>query len=299
MTTHKDTLGDRMKGHEENAIRHDGETGQGPVVIRLDGCAFHTWTKKMKLKTPFDDVFIGIMQDTMMHLCKSIPSCVFGYCQSDEISLCLRNDMSDKTEPWFENRIQKICSVTASMAAGIFNRLVDKRIIHDHINPSQTITQEQLEELRKQLDMSMLNPDWTIIQNGDYSELHCFDLACFDSRVLFMPDLEEAINHFIWRQNDCMRNSVQSMAQSLYSQKHLQNKGTEELKQMISDKGMSWNEIPLHHQRGSFCIRTIARTECRGCMMDRRTWIIDKEPPIISKNKQYLRNSYYLERPLN
>lgn len=58
-----------------------------PVIIRIDGKAFHTFTKGFK--RPFDNVLIKSMQETMKYLCKNIQGCVLGYHQSDEISLVL------------------------------------------------------------------------------------------------------------------------------------------------------------------------------------------------------------------
>lgn len=250
----KDTLGNRMKRLEEEAISHDGEISQSPVVIRLDGCAFHSWAKKMGLDRPFDSRFLSCMQSTLLHLCESVPSCVFGYTQSDEISICLRNDMSSKSTPWFDNRIQKLASVTSSIATFGFNAL----------------SSETFEEPIP---------------------------AYFDSRVIYVSDVTEAVNHFIWRQNDCIRNSVQSMAQSLYPQKYLQKIGTEELKQMIQAKGQDWSLLPTYQQRGAFCIKHLIPGEYEGTPVMRRVWTVDLEPPRISKNKQYLLDSYYLKKP--
>jgi hypothetical protein len=82
----KDSLGDRMKGfYEERAktklIR------RMPVLIRLDGRAFHTFTKGFA--KPFNKRMMETMQETTLELCKNIHGCVFGYTQSDEITLIL------------------------------------------------------------------------------------------------------------------------------------------------------------------------------------------------------------------
>ena len=61
-----------------------------PVIIRLDGKAFHTFTRGMK--KPFDEVFNNSMQQTMEYLCKNIQGCVLGYTQSDEITLVLKDN---------------------------------------------------------------------------------------------------------------------------------------------------------------------------------------------------------------
>ena len=80
-----DKFGDRMKRYE--LVSKNVLTNRMPVIIRLDGCAFHTFTKKFE--RPFDMILKETMNDTMLELCKKIPGCVFGYTQSDEITLIL------------------------------------------------------------------------------------------------------------------------------------------------------------------------------------------------------------------
>ena len=82
----KTTLGDRMKNNYENITRYY-LTRRMPVIIRIDGKAFHTFTRGFK--KPFDDVLVKTMQQTMKYLCENIQGCVIGYTQSDEISLVL------------------------------------------------------------------------------------------------------------------------------------------------------------------------------------------------------------------
>lgn len=114
-----DSLGDRMKKYEDvNRIKL---MRRNPVIIRLDGKAFHTWTKG--LDRPHDDTFIAIMANTMKFLCENIQGAVFAYCQSDEISILLRDYDALNTEAWFDNNVQKMVSVSASLATGIFNQL--------------------------------------------------------------------------------------------------------------------------------------------------------------------------------
>lgn len=113
-------LGDRMKKYERC---YDVKlTSRIPVIIRLDGRAFHSWTKKVKCKKPFDDRMIILMSDTTKYLCENISGCIFGYTQSDEISLLLVSDQNNDTEAWFDNKLQKIVSISASMATYCFNQ---------------------------------------------------------------------------------------------------------------------------------------------------------------------------------
>lgn len=114
-----DSLGDRMKKYED--VSRNKLMRRTPVIIRLDGKAFHTWTKG--LDRPHDDTFIAIMAHTMKFVCENIQGAVLGYCQSDEISILLRDYDSLTTEAWFDNNIQKMVSVSASLATAKFNEL--------------------------------------------------------------------------------------------------------------------------------------------------------------------------------
>lgn len=85
MTTKKDSFGDRMKAYE--SIPKISLTRRVPVIIRLDGKAFHAFTRGMK--KPFNSILMQTMQETMKYLCENIQGCVLGYTQSDEITLVL------------------------------------------------------------------------------------------------------------------------------------------------------------------------------------------------------------------
>ena len=99
----KDALGNRMKAYE--GASRNFLTRRIPVIIRLDGKAFHTFTKGME--KPFDRVLMRAMQNTMKHLCENIQGCVFGYTQSDEITLVLTDYATIKTDAWFDYNVQK------------------------------------------------------------------------------------------------------------------------------------------------------------------------------------------------
>lgn len=116
-----DSLGDRMKRYED-VWRHK-LMRRTPVIIRLDGKAFHTWTKG--LDRPHDDTFIALMANTMKFVTDNIQGAVFAYCQSDEISILLRDYDSMNTDAWFDGNLQKMVSVSSSLATAAFNRMAD------------------------------------------------------------------------------------------------------------------------------------------------------------------------------
>lgn len=119
----KDEFGDRMKAYE-NSYRTKLPKRM-PVVIRIDGKAFHTYTKGMK--KPFDLDLTDALWETSKFLCKNIVGCKLAYHQSDEISLLLTNYDKLTTEPWFDNNLQKIVSVSASLATAKFNEIMRQK----------------------------------------------------------------------------------------------------------------------------------------------------------------------------
>ena len=120
----KDALGDRMK-HNYEEVSKTRLTRRVPVIIRLDGCHFHTVTRGFN--KPFDEVMIKTMQDTMKYLCENIQGCVLGYTQSDEITLVLQDYRELGTDAWFDYEVQKMCSVSAAMATYAFNKYFKER----------------------------------------------------------------------------------------------------------------------------------------------------------------------------
>lgn len=114
-----DQLGDRMKGYEHAARVYLPR--RMPVILRVDGKAFHTYTRGCK--KPFDDHLMGMMDETAMALCEEIQGAQLAYVQSDEISILAHNYKRLNTSAWFDNAIQKMCSVAAGVASATFTHL--------------------------------------------------------------------------------------------------------------------------------------------------------------------------------
>ena len=205
----KDSLGDRMKLYE-GAYRNYLPR-RLPVIIRIDGCHFHTFTRG--LKKPFDKVFIETMLLTTKSLCENIMGCKFGYTQSDEISLLLTNNDTFETQPWFDNNINKIVSVSASMASMFFNKY-------------------WIENVEKFYIAGVLDDYNKAFYNGKANT------AYFDARVFVVPP-HEVNNYFIWRQQDATRNSILGCAQSLFSHKEIEGINTKLLQDKMLRLGVS------------------------------------------------------------
>ena len=265
-----DSLGDRMKTYEN--VTRTYLTRRTPVIIRIDGKAFHSFTRGFK--KPFDSVLIEAMQQTMKYLCENIEGCVLGYTQSDEITLVLCDYKKLTSQAWFDNNIQKICSISASMATMIFNRFFDE-ITKTYANsvpyygtmyPCDEQERIYIDNLKKSISIG----------------------AMFDSRVFNIPK-EEVNNCLLWRQQDATRNSIQSVAQANFSHKQLEGKNCNELQEMLwQEKGINWNNYPTHLKRGSCCVKSTYTIEVDGKDVQRSRWIIDNDIPIFSQNPWYV-----------
>ncbi len=258
-----DTLDDRMKNAYENRYRMY-LPDRIPVIIRLDGKAFHSFTRG--LKKPFDALFIKTMQDTMEYLCSNIQGCKFGYVESDEISLCLWNWSRNESDAWFGNNLQKMVSISASMAGVAFNRYWNKNVA-EYLSAYESDVTEEEDKYR------------TTIKNK--AEML---MPVFDSRAFIIP-AEEVHNYFVWRQNDCMRNSIQGLAQSLYSEREIHRINTSKLQnKMFSEKGVNWNDYSVVERRGT-CIYKVPTKVIglNGEVVIRNKWTLDINMPILSK----------------
>ena len=249
-------LGDRMKRYE--SVSKTRLTTRTPVIIRIDGKAFHMFTRG--LKKPFDDILIEAMQDTMKFLCENIQGCVLGYTQSDEISLLLVDYKNLNSCAWFDNEVQKICSVAASMATLRFNS------IFRSLATAYCYEYEDDDNQWNYLDRLK-----TAVEKG----------AMFDARCFNLPK-EEVTNYFFWRQQDAERNSINSVGFAFFSHQEMQNKNCGDVKEMLLlEKGIDWDEFQRMYQRGSCCVKY----EEEGASW----WMIDKDiPKFIKEGREYV-----------
>lgn len=77
----------------------------------------------------------------------------------------------------------------------------------------------------------------------------------FDARVWNVPNQTEAANAFLWREWDATKNSVQMAGHHYYSHKQLHKKHTGNIKDMLLEVGVNWNEYPAFFKRGTFIQR--------------------------------------------
>ena len=261
-----DELGKRMKEFYEQ-VPKTRLVRRMPVMIRIDGKAFHTFTRGFQ--KPFDDVLIKSMQETMQYLCENIQGCVFGYTQSDEITLVLVDYKKLTSSAWFDYEVQKMCSISASMATMAFNKFFYNNA-YDEIMDSKYVTVTQDMKLCREIT-KYHNTLAVAIAKG----------AMFDSRCFNVPK-EEVTNFVYWRQLDATRNSIQMVGQANFSHKELQNKNCNMIQDMLfTQKGINWNDLPVVYKRGSACIKD-----------EEGKWFIDKNMPILKTTDEADYRSY-------
>ena len=270
-------LAKRMKKYE--AVPKNTLMRRTPVIIRVDGRAFHTFTKGFQ--KPFDDVLMRVMQDTMKYLCENIQGCVFGYTQSDEITLILIDYKKLNSEAWFDYEVQKMCSIVASMATMTFNRL----FMYEYEEFNRWIYEGSPTDEDKRL-------------NDVYYNAMCKG-AMFDARAFNLPK-EEVTNNIYWRQLDASRNSIQMVGQANFSHRELLNKTCDQIQDMLmTQRGINWNDMGTSYKRGSCCVRNrrfistsvdgTETCEIRNPKEPETAWIIDNDIPIFKgEGRRYI-----------
>lgn len=278
MSNNKDSLGDRMKQYEY--VTRNYLTRKLPVIIRLDGKAFHSFTRG--LRKPFDDIFVKSMQDTMKYLCENVQGCVLGYCQSDEITLILVDYQNREADAWFDNNIQKMVSVSASMATLAFNKFFYKNVCSFNSKSAHTWL-EALDDRKERSNYI------------DALYKKCDIGAMFDSRIFTLPK-EEVVNCLIWRQQDATRNSIQSVGQANFSHTQLHGKNCSDIQDMLMlEKGINWNDYPTHLKRGTCCIKKpFVINDGTDQEAVRNKWVLDTEVPIFTQDKDYVNKLIFI-----
>ncbi len=244
-------IGDRMKAFEKKEKKK--LTQKLPVIIRLDGRSFSNYTKGFE--KPFDEMIIGAMKHTTTKLCEEIQNVKIAYSQSDEITLVLVDYEKEDTQQWFNGELDKILSISSSIATYHFNDYMERMY-----------WSKNLDKTKKP--------------------------ANFDSRAFNIPK-HEVNNCLLWRQQDAVRNSISALAQSVYSHKQLHGKNTGTMLEMLKDKNIDWEKLEVYKQRGFcvikeyFVINADEKDE-KSTSTTRSKWVVDDNIPIFSEDRSYV-----------
>lgn len=242
------TFGERMKDYE--AVADTRLTKRTPVIARIDGRAFHTYTRG--IDKPFDEIMSEAMNYVCRKLVEEVQGCKIAYTQSDEISLLITDWEKINTDSYFDYRIQKMASVLSATATMYFNKYIVERVLY-----WKKGTSDASKELFKRWYKKAGN-------------------AMFDARVYNVPK-EEVCNYFIWRQEDASRNSIQSLGRSKFSHKEMMGKSNDQVQDMLFTQcGINWNFIPTKWKRGFAVYRTLDEIKT------------DFEIPIFKQDREFI-----------
>lgn len=240
----------RMKDQYENRTRFM-LARRTFTIIRVDGRAFHTWTRG--LERPYSLDLMAAMDSVALALCEECAGAQLAYVQSDEISVLLTDFAKIDTAAWFDNNLQKLCSISASVATAEFN-------------------------------------DWW---DWDDTRCRSMKAAHFDSRVFQIPDPVEVENYFVARQKDATRNSVAMLAQHYCSPKELHGVCVEKMHDKIHEHGDNWNNHPVRFKHGAAIVKEMQPAYMKETKVGQveipphDEWRV-AETPIFTKNRAWL-----------
>lgn len=219
------------------------------ILVMIDGKNFSRLIKN-KFEKPFSDWFINAMNETAEHVAKQIQNCVGAYVQSDEITFLIKDN--GLIEMPFDGRLCKLLSIVPSLATSYFTK---KMIEYDTLEQTKKTCDIQSEQ--ENFHMSM--PDYV-----------------FDCKAWTVPNKNDAMAWFLYRQIDCVRNSKQQFCQTYLPHKMLNGLNTDEqVKLCLSETGHNWNEISYDKKYGRFLYKYWKQlTNDNGESYQRRTWNI-------------------------
>lgn len=209
-------IGDRMKENYEDRSRYL-LLRRTPVIVRVDGKAFHTYTRKMA--KPFDPYLIRCMVLAAKAVAEEMQGFKLAYIQSDEASFLLTDYDTLQTEAWFGYVKSKIETIAASTMTEAFNQLMRTGFTFP---PGMAVPPRP---------------------------------AYFDARAYNVPR-EEVANYFLWRALDWRRNSVSMYCGAFYSAKQMHGKGAEDMHEMLHQKGKNWTtDLSPEIRNGTFILK--------------------------------------------
>jgi len=234
-----------------------------PVIVMLNGRSFKKTTSL--LQKPFCPIFAEAMCAVMIKLAQEIDGTTFVYSFNDEIVLVARNDQTVETGAWYNNRIQKIVSIAASIATYEFNRIAKingMQIFADPIFSAQTFVTPNVTEA--------IN---VLIAKQQQAFHNALSMACFYE--LIKKHTPEVV------QQTLAEKSPQAKAEILFEECNI-----------------DFNSFPLPFRRGFACYRVPRVISTAEGEEIRNKLTIDMDIPLFTKNHEFLGNIFRAGRDI-
>ena len=190
------------------------------IILRLDGRKFHSLSRYLGLKKPYDDDFSRLMANVSEDIFKEF-SPKFIYTFSDEISILL-------DEVPFNGRIEKLNSVFSSIASASF-------------------TYYLLNDFKDSFNIGNLKED----------ERNVIFPVSFDSRVIPINS-DDICDYFKWRQDEAWRNCINAYGIWALNEKYSKEESNQRIKGLKSNEihdllfgmGINLNDVDTWKKRG-------------------------------------------------
>lgn len=224
-----------------------------PIVICINGRSFYKVTSL--LDKPYSANLAESLLSTTVRLCMEVEGALFAYQHNDEIVLISRNDQTQETSPWYDNRLQKICSITSSIATQHFNNFAAS------------------------------------------TGLNIMGDAFFTSQVFVVPNITEAINTIVSKQQQNFHSSIQLACFYELLKKYDKNTIKEMLYDLSIDEkidllrqecGIDFNEYAPSFRRGAACYKV---PKVVGDAVKNK-WVVNTDLPIFTKDQSFLSNIF-------
>lgn len=245
-------LKDRIESYQEDSDRR--LLPRVPLIISVNGRGFSKITNL--LDKPYCEKFGECILNTMLRLCTDVDGALFGYQHNDEIVLVVRNDQGQETLPWYDNKVQKICSVTSSIASLHFNKCASA------------------------------------------IELNLMGEPIFTSQVFVVPNIAEAINTMVYKQQHNFHTSIQFACFYELLKKYDKNTIKEMLSGLSIDEridllhqecDIDFNNYPDAFRRGAACYK-VPKIVDGGNIKNK--WMVNPTLPIFTKDQSFLSNLF-------
>jgi len=245
-------LKDRVESYQ--AVTDHKLMARVPIIVSVNGRAFSRLSQL--LDKPYCPKFSECLVSTMLRLCSEVDGTLFAYQYNDEINLVVRNDQNPDTTPWYDNRLQKICSVTSSIATVHFN------------------------DCATAIKLNMA---------GD---------PTFTSQVFTVPNIAEAINTLVYKQQHNFHTSIQfacfyELLKKSYDRAAIKEMLSglnvdEKVDLLRQECSVDFNDYPDAFRRGTACYKAPKIVD--GSVKNK--WIVDVELPIFTKEQSFLSNIF-------
>lgn len=169
-----------------------------------------------KLQKPFDSKFNKLMNRTLIYLLENLPYTKVGYTWRYEMNIIINIPTYFNTNALWKRDVSKIQSIVASMASTFFTREYHK-----------------------------------LFQTEDNTTLFEFNCQTWNT-----PTVEDAYNWLVYRQEECIDNSIKRFARFFLTTQEMKGKTAEELiKYLIEHYNTNWTHEKVDNKFGRIFIK--------------------------------------------